>query len=92
MQVRLTPQARRDRREAEAWYRRRSPAAAARFRKELEAALLYISEYPYGTPLVDIQTRTKVVRDFPYSLLYVVLEDRLIVKSIAHHKREPSLS
>jgi hypothetical protein len=33
--------------------------------------------------------RTKVIAAFPYSLMYTVLDDSVLVLAIAHHRRRP---
>ena len=92
MRLRFSPDARRDRREAEAFYRHRSPAAAVGFREELERALQFIIEFPLGAPAIDARTRAKAIARYPYSVLYEVRSGELLVLAIAHHSRETTPS
>jgi toxin ParE1/3/4 len=89
VRVALSPAARRDRREAETWYRAHSPRTAERFRVELSAALRFIAEYPLGSPVLKGHTHGKTLLRFPYTVLYVVLPDRVRVLGIADERRDP---
>lgn len=89
MRVRFSRRARLDRREIDAYYRERSPAAAARFKTQLEKALRYVAEYPHGARQVSARLRAKVVLDFPYSIIYEVAGDEIIVAALACHYRAP---
>ena len=48
-----------------------------------------ILENPLASPLVGSEMRRKVLRRFPFSLLYVVEPDRIRIIAVAHHKRRP---
>jgi plasmid stabilization system protein ParE len=85
----LSPAARRDRREIEAWYDAHSPRAAAHFREELGAALGYVAEYPLGSRVMAGRTHGKTLLHFPYTIVYVVLSDRVRVLAIADERRHP---
>ena len=89
MKVALSSAARRDRREAEAWYADRSRAARRSFIAELETALRFISEYPEGAPLVYGESRGKTLSHFSYSVVYDIHRDRILVIAIADERREP---
>jgi plasmid stabilization system protein ParE len=89
VRVGLSPAARRDRREAEAWYCSHSRRAAERFREELQLALLYISEYPQGSRILKGDTRGKTLLHFPYTVVYTILPDRVRVLAIADERRDP---
>lgn len=88
MRITLSTDARRDRREAEAYYRSMSPAARAAFRRELDRALSYVLEYPDGAPLRDGEVRAKPLAHFPYTLLYRVLPRHIFVLAIASQMRD----
>jgi plasmid stabilization system protein ParE len=89
LRVALSSAARRDRRKAESWYRRESPAAAEQFLKRLKDAIDYIAEYPLGAPLTNSGRRAKRLQDFPFSVLYRVLPDRVRVIAIVDQRRDP---
>lgn len=89
MRVVLTAAARRDRREAEAWYGDASPAALSDFRRELRAAIEFLGDYPLGAPVLRGVVHAKRLMRFPYSLLYKVLKDRVRVIAVADERRDP---
>jgi len=37
----------------------------------------------------DSKVRRKILRQFPYSIFYVVDDDAVVIVAIAHHKRRP---
>ena len=78
-----------DRREAEAWYRKASPAAAIRFRNDLRVALEFIGGYPRGAPVFRNSARGKTMKRFPFTVLYEILPDRIRVIAIADERRHP---
>jgi plasmid stabilization system protein ParE len=90
LKVAFTSAARRDRREAEAWYRRRSRAAVDSFIQELDAALRFIGEYPEGAPVFAPGSRGKTLAHFPFSVVYDIKPDRIVVMAIVDERREPS--
>lgn len=88
MRIAFSAAARRDRREAEAWYAQ-SPAAVAGFRGELQAAFRYISDHPLGAPELRGPVRGKTLPRYPYTVLYRITSDRIFVVAIADERRQP---
>jgi plasmid stabilization system protein ParE len=89
LRIRFSQRARRERRDAYAYYRASSSAAADRFQSRLRAALEYIKRYPEGAPRVSPTLRSKLVLHYPYSVVYEVAGDEILIASIACHYREP---
>jgi plasmid stabilization system protein ParE len=89
LRIAFSSAARRDRRQAEAWYRRRSAVALESFTRELNAALRFIVEYPEGAPHFAGTSRGKTLPHFPYSIVYDVKIDRVLVLAIVDERREP---
>jgi plasmid stabilization system protein ParE len=71
------------------WYLRRSAGAARRFRAALEAALLQIAQSPDRWPTYLLGTRYRLVRRFPFIVVYRQVGGRLQVVAVAHAKRRP---
>jgi toxin ParE1/3/4 len=60
------------------------------FRREFEAALEQIRENPQTYAVEDDNgVRYCPLRRFPYTLVYVDLEDRIWVAAVAHQRRRP---
>ena len=89
MRVVFSTDARRDRREAESYYKSVSPALRAAFRADLDAALRYITDYPEGAPVLLGSTHAKTLVRFPYSVLYKAFNDRIFIVGVANQARDP---
>lgn len=90
MRVKFHPAARADLKEGKAFYRSRSPLAAVAFANEIETALSRIAESPLRYPLAEHGTREFVMPwRFPYTIVYRVEHDFVVVVAIAHQSREP---
>jgi toxin ParE1/3/4 len=76
--------------EALSYYERQRPGLGREFRSEFEAALQRLRENPQAYAAEDDPgVRYCPLRRFPYSLVYVVLDDRIWVVAVAHHRRRP---
>ena len=60
-----------------------------RFLSALEAAVAHIQEYPEASPIIIQNIRRKVLRRFPYSIMYSIKPDRIRILAVANHKRRP---
>ena len=76
-------------REATAFYGKESPALGNAFLDEVEHALTQIRMLPHSCPLLSRTVRKKVLRRFPYNVLYSVHSEEIRVLAIAHQKRRP---
>jgi plasmid stabilization system protein ParE len=56
---------------------------------EIDAAILAISETPYRWPLVHEKYRRFLLRDFPFSVVYLPRASSIEVIAVAHHRRRP---
>jgi plasmid stabilization system protein ParE len=66
-----------------------SPQSAERFEREVDSALEAILQNPLLYSLVDFNVRAKSLKYFPYSILYSVDGDEIVVLAIAHQSRKP---
>ena len=91
--VRLRAAAKRDFREAIAWYQDRSEEIVDRFVAEVRRALELIEQFPTTGAAVpgvnDSQIRRLPVHNFPYHVIFLRLPDRTAVLAIAHDRRRP---
>lgn len=71
------------------WYRRRSVAAETSFLRELDHAVAAVVEAPNMWPRYIDGTQRYVFPTFPFSLVYFVDEDVLVVVAIAAEHKEP---
>jgi toxin ParE1/3/4 len=78
--------------EAEAaarWYAQRSLIAAAGFSDEIDAAVAAIQQTPAAWPAFEHGTRRYLLRRYPFSIIYRIEPNRLLIVAIAHGRRRP---
>lgn len=91
--VRLRAAAKRDLKEAAAWYEDQNAEIADRFAAEVTRTLELIEQFPMtGAPVpgvTDPDIRRLPVHNFPYHVVFLRLSDRIAVLAIAHDRRRP---
>jgi len=75
--------------EAVAYYEGESPGLSDRLLAEVRHGLDFIRSHPSASPLISHDVRRKLLHRFPYSLLYSVEKDFLLIVAFMHHKRRP---
>ena len=75
--------------EAASYYNAASPGLGTVFLDEVEYAVKQILEHPEAAPLVNRVVRRKLVRRFPYSVMYSVQTDTIRILAVANQKRRP---
>jgi plasmid stabilization system protein ParE len=78
--------------EAEAaarWYAERSPIAALGFSDEIDAAISSIEQFPEAWPPFEHGTRRYLLRRYPFSVIYRIEPQRILVVAVAHAHRRP---
>jgi plasmid stabilization system protein ParE len=71
------------------WYAERSQTAAVAFSDEIDAAESAIARLPEAWPPFDWGTRRYLLRRFPFSVVYRVESDRVLIVAVAHAHRRP---
>jgi plasmid stabilization system protein ParE len=66
-----------------------SRTLAADFLDEVVRNLDLVTEFPEASPIARGEVRKKVMRRFPYSLLYLVDGGVPVVVAVMHHHRRP---
>jgi plasmid stabilization system protein ParE len=75
--------------EAAQYYERRSAGLGLSFLREVEIAIEQIRANPEAYERVGDEIRRKLLKRFPYGVLYAVEQDRIRIVAVAHHKRRP---
>jgi len=89
MTVQFHPLAERELNDAAQFYEGQATGLGARFLNEIDRLLTLLAAYPeLGHPKTR-PVRTVRARRFPYSLIYQLADDRLVVLAVAHHRRRP---
>ncbi|MGD9589329.1 MAG: type II toxin-antitoxin system RelE/ParE family toxin [Pyrinomonadaceae bacterium] len=76
--------------EATAFYFREDPALEFRFSACIDKAIEQVKRHPRSWPKVADEVRRYIVNIFPYSLLYSIEQDHILIVAVAHHSREPN--
>jgi toxin ParE1/3/4 len=85
----IRPDAECDLAEAYGWYEAQVPGLGSDFLLSIDAALSSIQRTPEMYRILYKNVRRALVRRFPYGILYVVEEDRIVVLGILHARRDP---
>jgi len=72
-----------------AWYYSRGITVASDFEREIERGIRLIAQNPLRWPRFDKERRRLIVRKFPYSIVYEIIDDEIVILAIAHGRRRP---
>lgn len=76
--------------EAVDWYEGRSQGLGAEFLRSLDAIIAQVQRQPTLYPLVFGTARRATLRRFPYSLIYTVHDNELLIAACIHSRRDPT--
>ena len=76
--------------EAQAWYESRAVGLGLEFARAVDAAVSSAVRDPEAFALVAGNWRRVLLRRLPFSLVYRVRGDELLVVAVFHHRRDPS--
>ena len=89
MEVEFHPEAAAEFTAASAYYEEEVPGLGDAFITELERVAELIKQHPFlGSPIDEIFRRAVLVR-FPFSAIYCLEEDTLLIVAVAHQRRKP---
>ena len=83
------PDAAREFEEAVRYYRVRGRVLGDRFATEVRFAIRRIQETPERWRVLEQEVRRCLVRVFPYSVLYSIQRDFILIVAVMHGKRQP---
>jgi hypothetical protein len=75
--------------EARDWYESHVAGLGASFVLAVDAAVERVRCSPLAFPKVDDEFRQALLRQFPYSLVFHVANEEIVVVSCFHHRRRP---
>lgn len=76
--------------EAAAWYKPRRRFLDRDFINTVNAGIRAIAENPERFPIREDDARFLVLPRFPYSIIYQVTDDEVIILSCFHERRDPA--
>ena len=88
--VRLLPPAEQELFDAARYYEVQAPGLGQNFLAKVELTLRDLVSAPEQWPVVHDGIRRRLIRRFPYSLLYHIDPDELVILAIMHQKQHPS--
>lgn len=73
------------------WYAARDADVATELVALVREAVLHIADVPEAWPTWPGRDdlRVRVLRRFPFSIVYTVTADAIVVVAVAHHRRRP---
>ncbi|CAA9397516.1 hypothetical protein AVDCRST_MAG82-22 [uncultured Rubrobacteraceae bacterium] len=77
--------------EAAEWYEAHGQGLAVEFLRVLDACIESIRRDPLLYPSVHGEARRAMLRRFPYSVIYAIREDEIIIIACFHGRRDPKL-
>jgi plasmid stabilization system protein ParE len=88
-EVSFHPLAEQELNDTASYYNAASPGLGATFLTEAERVIKQIREHPNAAPVVSGEVHRKLLRRFPYSVMYSVRTDMIRILAIANQKRRP---
>ena len=76
--------------EAITWFDERAEGQGIAFLDELDRVVHLIRAFPLASPEIEPDIRRCLFARFPYSLVYGIDEDTIVVIAVAHSRREPN--
>jgi plasmid stabilization system protein ParE len=83
------PEARAEMREAVEFYETRLDGLGLRFLSGVEQTAERISDHPKAGAALGGELRKRIVRGFPYNVIYRVWEDYIYLLAVAHQHHRP---
>lgn len=89
--VRIRPEAEDDLKEAFSWYEDNRVGLGYDFLLQVNAGLNFIIRNPEIHPIEYKGTRKHIIKRFPYKIIYLIEEEKIIVFAVIHGKISPDL-
>ena len=75
--------------DARAYYNLHQEELGERFKEHIKQSVDNIMDSPLLYPKVTDELHRVVVHKFPYSIFYALLDERIVIVSVAHQHRKP---
>jgi len=83
------PEAEEEMNEAARFYESRKEDLGLEFLNEVQRTITSILAQPRSGPAVSPNIRRRIVRRFPFGVLYAIHSEKIVVVAVAHLKRRP---
>ena len=89
MNVRFLTLAQQEIDEALVWFNERDEGKGVEFLDELDRVVRLAKAYPLASTEIEPEIRRCLFARFPYSLIYGIEDDTIVVVAVAHSRRSP---
>lgn len=87
----FTDEAKSDLKDATNWYKIKNNNLAVDFIVKIENCINYFKENPFISPIIYKNVRKIKIERFPYSILYIIKDEKIVIFSIMHSSRNPEI-
>ena len=87
--VGFLPEAEQEMLEAASYYESQAAGLGEDYLSEIERAVASIAEFPNTWPIIGGKLRRRLVRRFPFGILYSVEPEEIVIIAVAHLRRKP---
>jgi len=75
--------------EAYEWYESEQEGLGKEFSREIYVVLEELAEHPLRYPIIYPRARRRVIKRFPYAIIYEIKPDHIFIVAIMHTSRSP---
>ncbi len=86
------PEAEEDLKAAFSWYEDNRKGLGYDFLFQVDAGINFIERNPEIHPIEYKGTRKHLIKRFPYKIIYLVEEEKIIILAVLHGRRKPDLT
>ncbi len=83
------PEAEQEMLEVAIYYQSQASGLGVDYLSEVERAVQAIAESPMTWPIIEGELRRRLVRRFPFGILYHIEQEEIIIVAVAHVRRKP---
>ena len=87
----VRPEAEDDLKATFSWYEDKRIGLGYDFLLQVDAGINFINRNPEIHPIEYKGTRKHLIKRFPYKIIYLVEEEKIIILAVLHGKRRPDL-
>ena len=87
----VRPEAEDDLKEAFSWYEDNRTGLGHDFLMQVDAGINFIKRNPDVHPIEYKGTKKHLIKRFPYKIIYLVEEEKIVILAVTHGKRNPVL-
>jgi toxin ParE1/3/4 len=89
MPYRIHPEAEAEYQQAYEYYQKESSNLAEQYTKEILIGLQTIIDSPRTWPVIKFDVRRRLLRKFPFGILYMIDGESILILAFMHLRREP---